>query len=95
MMYCLNFNSPLKKQERDWNTISVSVIVTSDVTMDMSVGRLMTGIPKNSPRSLCESQLGPVPFSFLKWRFGPWKPCCLSKHVFNRYFLENIELKMK
>ena len=37
MMYCLSFNSPLKKQERDWNTISVSVIVTRDVTMDMSV----------------------------------------------------------
>ena len=39
MMYCLNFNSPLKKQERDWNTISVSVIVTRDVTMDMSVSQ--------------------------------------------------------
>ena len=37
MMYCLNFNSPLKKQEKDWNTISVSVIVTRDFAMDMSV----------------------------------------------------------
>ena len=37
MMYCLNFNWPLKKQEKDWNTVSVSVIVTRDVTMDMSV----------------------------------------------------------
>ena len=37
MMYCLNFNSPLKNQEKDWNTVSVSVIVTRDVTGDMSV----------------------------------------------------------
>ena len=37
MMYCLNFNSPFKKQERDWNTVSVSEIVTTDVTMDMPV----------------------------------------------------------
>ena len=43
MMYCLNFNSPLKKQERDWNTISVSVIVTRDVTMDMSVSQPSLG----------------------------------------------------
>ena len=94
MMYCLNFNSPLKKQERDWHTVSVSVIVTRDVTLG-HVSRLMTEVPKNSPRSLCESQLGPVPCSFLKWRFGPWKLCCLSKHVFNHYFLENIALKLK
>ena len=36
-MCCLNFNSPLKNQERDWNTISVSVIVTRGVTRDMPV----------------------------------------------------------
>ena len=30
-MYCLNFNSPLKNQEKDWNTVSVSVIVTRDM----------------------------------------------------------------
>ena len=54
MMHCLNFNSPLKKQERDWHTVSVSVIVTRDVTLG-HISRLMTGVPKNSPRSLCES----------------------------------------
>ena len=48
MMYCLNFNSPLKKQERDWHTVSVSVIVTRDVTLG-HVSRLMTEVPKNSP----------------------------------------------
>ena len=41
MMYCLNFNSPLKKQERDWNTVSVSLMVTRDVTMDMPVDGLL------------------------------------------------------
>ena len=25
-------------------------------------------IPSNSPKSLCESKFGPVPFSFLKWQ---------------------------
>ena len=37
MMYYLNFNSPLKNQEKDWNTVSASVIVSRDVTGDMSV----------------------------------------------------------
>ena len=91
-MYCLNFNSPLKKQEKDWNTVSVSVIVTSDVTMDISVswwpGSLKT-VPEvfakvNSVQFLAPFWSGDLGLGAL--------PCCLSKHVFNHYFLENTEI---
>ena len=41
-------------------------------------------VPSNSPKSLCESQLGPVPFSFLKWRITQfaWDLACLALPFF-------------
>ena len=33
-----------------------------------AIGQFLSPVPSNSPRSLCESQLSPVSFLFLKWR---------------------------
>ena len=44
----------------------VSVIVSGDALV--SYWPIFFPVPSNSPRSLCESQLSPVSFLFLKWR---------------------------
>ena len=44
--------------------------VSGNVTGDALVyyWSIFAPVPSNSPRRLCESSLGPVSFSFLKWR---------------------------
>ena len=44
----------------------VSGIVSGDALV--SYWPIFFPVPSNSPRSLCESQLSPVSFLFLKWR---------------------------
>ena len=53
----------------------VSGIVTGDA--QVSYWSIFAPVPSNSPRSLFESSLCPVSFSFLKWRIH-WQTCLLT-----------------